>query len=146
MTGLLSFVIITASNTSNSLSGTITKGNGEKIIPDNTRYLEAKLTGTTGPGDVAIELKPHEPTGNELAVDYSINTHSVDLSQYDLTRITTLEYEGKTINPLPSQKLQGHHNSGTMIFPIEKNPGNFVIKISGIPKIEERIFEWRIEK
>ena len=53
-------------------------------------------TGTTETGDVAIELVPKGIQNGKLIVDLSVNTHSVDLTQFDLAAITTLTYDGKT--------------------------------------------------
>ena len=58
---------------------------------------ESITTGSMSSGDVSVELTPHKMVANQLAVDYSINTHSVDLSQFNLKQITTLGYNGKTI-------------------------------------------------
>jgi len=54
-------------------------------------------SGTTGAGDVSVELTPHDVVNGKYTVDVAINTHSVDLSQFDLKQITTLEYNGKAL-------------------------------------------------
>ena len=66
MLGLLSFVIATSAIPTGA------------SVKQPTNMAKAVLTGTTENGDVAIELKPHTPSEDELKVDISVNTHSVD--------------------------------------------------------------------
>ena len=104
--------------------------------------FESIITGTTSPGDVSIELKPHQPANGVLEVDLYANTHSVDLSQFDLAEITSLEYEGKSVKPVSAPSMRGHHVSGTLAFEVDEELESFKITISGIPDVEERIYEW----
>jgi len=99
-------------------------------------------SGTTEEGDTAIELTPHEIESGRLSVDFSSNTHSVDLSDVNLKQAITLNFNGKEIKPITAPTLKGHHNSGTLVFPVDANLNTFSITITGIPKIQERIFEW----
>ena len=100
-------------------------------------------TGTTDSGDVSVDLTPRGVVNGQFQVDFEINTHSVELSQYDLAKITALEYNGKKINPMNAPKLEGHHSSGTLTFNFEEDLNNFKITMKGIPNVEERVFEWR---
>ncbi len=102
-------------------------------------------TGSTENGDVLIDLTPKEVINNKLIVNIGVNTHSIDLDQFDLVKITTLEFEGKTFNPVIAPKLSGHHSSGNLEFDVQDRISKFTIKIKGVPKVEERIFEWRQE-
>lgn len=104
--------------------------------------LNSINTGTTDDGDVSIELTPKKVVNGVLTVKVSINTHSVELNDFDLKEITTLEFNGISINPTSAPSLGGHHVSGDIIFNIEKDISIFTIKIKGIPKIEERVFTW----
>ena len=106
-------------------------------------YLNSLITGDTGPGDVSVELIPKKVEDNKLIVTIKVNTHSVDLSQFDLREITTLRYGGENIKPLSALKLSGHHSSGELVFDVKGELKNFVITIIGIPLIEERVFEWK---
>lgn len=101
------------------------------------------MTGSTAQGDVEIELIPNEVTDGKLDVQILANTHSVDLSSFDLAQITTLEYNGNIINPTSASDLDGHHASGKLTFDIREQINAFTITISGIPNIEKRVFEWR---
>ncbi len=101
-------------------------------------------TGSTNSGDVSIDLTPQEATGGKMEVDLAVNTHSVDLSSFDLTKITTLEFSEKKINPFSAPSLGGHHINGKLVFDIGSDtPKSFTIKITGIPKVNERVFEWK---
>lgn len=67
---------------------------------------------------------------------------SVRLSQFDLKDITTLEYEGKIRKPIKSGRIGGHHSSGAIVFDAEEDISSFTIRIKGIPRVNERIYEW----
>ncbi|MBI2575732.1 hypothetical protein HYV84_00830 [Candidatus Woesearchaeota archaeon] len=103
-----------------------------------------KTIGTTGQGDVEIQLSPQKPEGTQLSVGIAVNTHSVDLSPFDLKEITTLQFNGKSINPSEAPGIEGHHASGTLLFTGVDGIGKeFTITIKGIPQITDREFTWR---
>jgi len=109
----------------------------------NTEYgFKMASTGSTDSGDVQIDLQPMGVQDGKLMVNFAINTHSVDLSQFDLAKLTTLEYDGNSIKPVSAPELQGHHASGTLEFNIGKELKKFKITITGIPNIPERLFDW----
>ena len=119
----------------------------EQLSPLPQKFLNSISTGSTENGDVSVILTPKGKTESKLAVEISINTHSVDLSQFNLKEITRLEYDGKMINPISAPSLQGHHVSGELVFQIDMNKdiniiNDLVIKIIGIPQTNERIFKW----
>lgn len=113
----------------------------EEALASDTSSFEAKVTGSTEPGDALVELTP-ENEGNRLVVKFSINTHSVRLSSFDLKDITTLEYEGKTMKPVTASRIGGHHSSGTIVFDTGKDISSFTIRIKGIPNVDERVYQW----
>ena len=117
---------------------------GSKAMPSPGNAFSPVLTGTTGPGDVAIEFAPRGMQGGKFEVQIVANTHSVDLSAFDLLQVTTLEYKGKLIKPASAPLLTGHHVSGTLVFAVGEEPGDaFTITIKGIPLVEERVFSWK---
>ncbi|HLD43651.1 MAG TPA: hypothetical protein VJB08_06745 [Candidatus Nanoarchaeia archaeon] len=100
-------------------------------------------SGSTDQGDVSIDLTPVKG-GKQLKVLVTANTHSVDLSQFDLREITILEYDGRKIQPSAAPKLSGHHANGEIIFDVSvPSDSEFTIKMRSIPKEEERVFTWR---
>lgn len=103
---------------------------------------ETKMTGTTGDGDVSIALTPERLAGGILTVAIKADTHSVDLSPFDLTQAITLAADGKTYQPASAPKLNGHHASGTLEFKVKKIPEQVIIKIQGIPAQQQRVYQW----
>ena len=103
---------------------------------------ETKSSGSLQTGDVLIEMTPVGIKNGKFEVQIVVNTHSEDLSQFDLMQITTLTYENKNIKPLSAPALNGHHSSGTIIFDIKQEINNFKITINNIPNMEKRVFEW----
>lgn len=116
-------------------------GEADKRSATSSKF-EAVASGSTNAGDVSIVLTPQEIIDEVLRVDISVNTHSVDLSPFDLTKITGLEYGGKVFAPVSAPSLGGHHSSGTLKFNVDENVDAFIIKIRGIPNVEERVFKW----
>lgn len=93
---------------------------------------------------VSIELTPSKFENGELIVDFSINTHSVDLSQYDLKEIVVLDIDGETFKPVSAPKMSGHHNSGELVFNVPESlrSNAFKIIVSDLPNIDKRVLEW----
>ena len=106
-----------------------------------TKTYESITTGTTGSGDVEITLTPSYSKG-KLVVSMVVNTHSVDLSIYNLARISALSVNGATILPTSAPTLTGHHNQGTIIYSLKTVPNSFTITMNGIPKVSTRTYSW----
>ncbi len=88
-----------------------------------------------GDGAVTISLSPRSYNNGELLVDMSVDTHSVDLSQFNIVEIVTLEYNKNLIKPISAPNLQGHHTSGTVIFQIDISPTNYKFIIEGFTSV-----------
>lgn len=124
--------------------------NSSNIVPKSTTDNQGADSsdfrsidsGTTEEGDVLVELTPVGISNNQLRVEISANTHSVSLGEFDLTEITILEYNGKSAKPVSAPNLGGHHSNGELVFDVDDEFKEFTIKIKGIPKVEERVFEW----
>jgi len=91
---------------------------------------------------VSIDLEPHQYENGVLDIDIYLNTHSVEMSQFDLKKQVKLVINDKEYYPVEAPLLSGHHNSGTLRFEIPEKPDTHKIIITGIPDIEERVFEW----
>jgi hypothetical protein len=113
--------------------------------PETSGGFERLETGGMGEDDVVIGLKPGKVEGGVLEVRFSADTHTVDLSRYDLKEAVVLEYDGKRIAPSRADGLRGHHTSGRIEFPIAGDPGGFRIIIEGIPAEQKRIYAWEKE-
>ena len=145
--GLLAVVIVVAIFAFTGFPGNIYKktanpGASINQEKDTLSRYKSTVTGDTGPGGVSVELTPNAVSNGQLRVGISVNTHSVDLGQFDLKQITTLEYNGKLIKLVSAPSLGGHHSNGELIFEVDEDVESFSIKIIGIPKVEERVFEW----
>ena len=105
--------------------------------------FQTVTTGDTGQGNVEIALTPKAMVNGKLEVVLAANTHSVDLSPFDLKQIGQLDDGGKMLRPTSAPSLSGHHVSGTLVFEgvAEKQP--FTIVITGIPAVERRVFAWQ---
>ena len=100
--------------------------------PATKLSYEPLITGTVDQGDVAIELAPRWE-GTLLVVDLGANTHSVDLSQFDLSRQAVLNLGGRKIAPQNPPRLSGHHVSSSLVFNAGATSDQFEIAITGIP-------------
>ena len=115
---------------------------GLKVLKGDKRVIVSDLETKTSEGEVTVDLTPKEFNGGKFYVNIGVNTHSVDLNGFDLKELVKLDVNGEVIKPISAPELNGHHNSGTLVFEVEDKPKNFVIKIKGLPDTNERIFEW----
>src|SRR3989344_3153152 len=99
----------------------------------NKLNYETKTSG----GEVVIDLTPNEYKYGKLYVGINVNTHTVDLEQFNLKQLTTLNYSGTSIRPEQAPELKGHHNSGVLVFNVGKEVKGFSIIIMGVPDINE---------
>jgi hypothetical protein len=116
----------------------------EEMKQSRSNPFIAKSTGSMGSDDVVIELTPEVNNDQTLQLKFTINTHSVKLSSFDLMEITTLEYNNKTVRPVKASRLGGHHSSGNIVYDTKEDISRFTVKIKGIPYIKERIYEWNV--
>ena len=114
------------------------------MIPWLTKSTEKSTSYATksSSGEVTIDITPKGIIGNNAVFSIAFNTHSVDLSPYDLKKIMTLTIDGQEYKPIGAPALSGHHVSGEITFAIDTLPESFEIIIIGIPDVEERIFTW----
>lgn len=109
-------------------------------------------------GPVSIDLVYLTPTEGQadgaLTFEVRMNTHSVALDQYDLTKLSRLETnEGVKVEPMGwfNPGGGGHHRSGQIKFPAERPDGASVVSpktsfievvIEGVGGVAERRFRW----
>ena len=103
---------------------------------------EKENSTITSEGEVTIDITPMEFDDGKFYFDINLNTHSVELSSYDLYQLIKIQVDEKNTAPSSAPKLSGHHNSGTLIFDVGIEPKSFRIIINNIPDIEERTFQW----
>ena len=138
--GILALVVVALLY---SLSGmlptqVIQQSNAQAAVP--SAAPDSIETGTTDTGDVAIALTP--ASLQPLTFDLAVNTHSVDLSPFDLKELVSLQYNNNLYKPSSAPSLTGHHSSGTIMFDVSVEKP-FTVVIVGIPKVEERTYTWR---
>lgn len=106
-----------------------------------------------GEGAVEIEVtlvvagSPHAAKyGAETQTVFlvSMNTHSVDLSAYDLAKISELLVAGRAIRPVRwvSTSDDSHHRSGALIFPKVDQRVPLELRIKTIAGVPVRTFRW----
>lgn len=74
----------------------------------------------------------------------AMNTHSVDLSGYDLVKASELRVGGKIYQALRwvSTSASSHHRSGALIFPTVDRRQSLELTIKTIAGIPVRTFRW----
>jgi hypothetical protein len=135
--GLIIGIAVTLVITVNSI------GLPEEASATNMRFFDSKNTGSMGNGDALVELTP-KIDNSKLIVHFLINTHSVKLGRFNLKEITTLEYGNTVRKPIKASRIGGHHSSGTIVFDAEEDMSSFTIKVRGIPRVNERVYEWSV--
>jgi hypothetical protein len=131
-----------AGNNTVIMSEAAAEKNQKQIIAQSYSPI---TTGSLGPGDAVVELTPRRIDGNTFEVKFSINTHSVSLSGFDMMQIAVLEHEEHVFKPAKASRVGGHHSAGVIVFNVEGRIGtkdNFKIRLQGIPKIQDRVYEW----
>lgn len=122
----------------------LTNNTQKEIIKKDSEFKTISL-GTTNQGDVAIDLTPVGINGEYFEFKLSLNTHSVDLTKFDLKNSIKLIINKEEFFPIIAPSLQGHHVSGVLKYDIKnqnEDIGDFMIIIKNIPKTQERIFKW----
>jgi len=85
----------------------------------------------TSSGEVSFQLTPRIE-GGRLIVNVHSDTHSGDLAEIDLTKAFTLEVDGKSLKPVATKPLGGHHSDGSVAFDVGSAPKTFTLTISGV--------------
>lgn len=90
------------------------------------------------------------PLAEFLLFHLKLDTHSVDLSQYDLVALSTVRWDSQGTLPargwVPLQE-SGHHREGVLVFayPGEQGltgRGELVLVLADLAGVSERTFRW----
>lgn len=127
---------------------------GRRASPPAPAASESPLTQRdAGEGAVDIEVTL-VVAGSPDAAKYgteaqtvfivSMNTHSVDLSAYDLTKISELLAAGQRLSPIRwvSTSDDSHHRAGALIFPKVDRRVALELRIKTIAGVAVRTFPW----
>lgn len=108
------------------------------------------IQSNTG-GSVTIDVEWVKAGDDSLTFNVAMNTHSVDLDQYDLGKLAVLRDD--TGNEYHSSSwdsaLGGHHRRGTLAFPLPDSLSQGTAKyvelvIRDVADIEERVLKWEL--
>ncbi len=111
-----------------------------KISPTEEKK-QPTFASKTSDGEVSITLTPTYEDGT-LVVQYALNTHSVDMSSFDLQQQVVLQSNGQTYYATNKPILSGHHNNGNLHFKISPLLTSFEIITTDIPDVKERRLSW----
>jgi hypothetical protein len=95
----------------------------------------------TSSGEVSFELTPRMDT-SRLVVTVHSDTHSGDLAEIDLAKAFTLEVDGKSLKPVATKPLGGHHSDGFVAFEVGSAPKAFSLTISGVRSSHDVKLAW----
>ena len=121
--------------------------------------LSGKVTRSHSGGAITIDvswLKPDDVSAAEkLTFEVRMNTHSVDLEQYDMARLSRLETNGgpsiEALGWFNPGGGGGHHRYGVLKFSAKRPDGSPFIQaetrfievvIKGVSGVAERRFRW----
>ncbi|MDP3879022.1 MAG: hypothetical protein Q8Q07_01785 [Dehalococcoidales bacterium] len=144
---LLILLLVTA-----GCSSGFTAGN-EGLTPTTppvTSSGSGSVQSNTG-GAVTIDVQRTEGENGSLTFNVAMNTHSVDLDQYDLAQLTILRDDrGNEYLPVSWDSASGgHHRQGTLTFPLPASVSGGEAKylemvIRDVAGIEERVLRWEL--
>ena len=120
------------------------------MVSDSVDAAASGLTRTHSGGGVTVKatyLNPHSP--GDVRFQVSLETHSVDLDEYDLKDLSLLRDEtGKTYQSTRvDNKGSGHRGQITVIFPkVSPETRWLELVIKDIAGVKERSFRWDLSK
>ncbi|MBI4285383.1 MAG: hypothetical protein HY670_05740 [Chloroflexi bacterium] len=119
-----------------------------------TGSVKGPTNGVTQASDAAavtVAVKWARASGGSLTFDVVMDTHSVDLDQYDLKKLAVLRDDtGKEYSPTSwNAPSGGHHRSGTLVFPlpdsVTQGQAKYVeMVIKNIAGVPERVLKWQL--
>jgi len=129
--------------------------------PSQTGAGQSSLTKTDsqGPITVKVAFDPQQETKrDELLFKVEMDTHSVELGNIDLGRLSVLRNEkGAEVNPSKwsSPGKAGHHVKGTLVFQNAHGPGKLLVGpdtryvelvVKDVGEVTERVFRWDLKQ
>ncbi|HEY82339.1 MAG TPA: hypothetical protein G4O01_03500 [Dehalococcoidia bacterium] len=114
------------------------------------RPTNGAVQSNTG-GAVTIDVEWVSADDAQLVFQVAMNTHSVDLDQYDLGTLAILRDDaGGEYHPLSWDSAPGgHHRRGTLIFPVpdslrQGKAKHIEIIIRDVAGVEGRVLRWEL--
>ncbi len=94
----------------------------------------------------ATYLMPKEEEGHNVSFQLTLDTHSVNLSEYDLEKISFIQFDEKepVAGGVWASTGSGHHFKGIITFNRQIPSGTQKIRllIRGMDNVKERVLEW----
>ena len=125
-------------------------GGAQTTIRPGSKMPSSGLVQSSSEGSVDIDAKWLGERSNSLAFQIDMNTHSVELDQYDLSKLSILRDDaGKDYRPITWDSAPGgHHRGGTLVFPLpdslrQQNAKYIELVIRDVAGVKERILRWR---
>ncbi len=119
----------------------------EKTLPIPT----GGVVRTNNGGAVTIDVEWLTEEKNSLVFDVAMNTHSVQLDDYDLKQLAVLrDGEGSEFRPTSWDSASGgHHRNGRLTFALpdslrQSKAKSIVLIIRDVAGVAERVFEWEL--
>ena len=146
------------------MMATVAAGCSSRFVSPDTKSSPAGQTQATAPvsqrptqvrsnneGAVTIDLNWQSEKITRLEFSVTMDTHSVNLDQYDLGKLAVLR-DGAGTESLPltwDSAAGGHHRTGTLAFPLPDSVSQskaqyFEIVIRDVDSIKERVFKWEL--
>jgi len=149
--GIMVTVIMTAILISGCSRGFVSEEPGKtpaSSLPASGIPASGLVQSNTG-GGVTIEVKWLTERKEALVFDVAMDTHSVDLDQYDLKELALLQdSQGKEYRPTSWESaLGGHHRRGILTFAIpdslsQKTTRYLKLTIRDVAGVKERVLQW----
>lgn len=120
---------------------------------DSAGSRSGAMTQTSDQGGVTVEaIWSGDPLNPAFAI--TLDTHTVNLDDYDLSQIAVLRAGSVEIAPVSWDAPKGgHHREGQLIFPATTADGDptigatateLVLVVRGVGDVEERVLRWTL--
>ena len=145
-TVLLAFMVTTACSSKSSDQAKADTSTDSENTTSSSLPADNMLRSNAG-GEVTIDVEYLGDKDNLLSFDITMDTHSVDLDQYDLAQLSELtDDKGNNYPPVSWDSASGgHHRTGILTFSqpgTQGEPGTLILIIRNVAGIQERMFKW----
>ena len=133
--------------------GFVSPDKGEAYLPQSGSSYQptnGSVQSSTG-GEITIDVEWVSADDAPLVFEVSMNTHSVDLDQYDFSVLAVLRDDaGNEYRPLSWDSAPGgHHRQGTLTFPVPdsltQGEARYIeMVIRDIAEVKERVLMWEL--
>lgn len=148
------FYLIATVNDKNaqSVTPTIADQVKEKNVAAGVKPKEDNLSRTDSQGSVSVKASviPEKSNDRQLVFELVLNTHSIDLSEYDIAKASRIFFDGsekKTEFTWKPSSKDSHHMSGILIWngqmTVDLKEVN--LRLVEIDSIPVRSFSWKSE-